>query len=79
MFWLQLGLICQVFGGGFSGRLMHVYEGWLISPLRNLLAPRAEAPAPAPPMPPGSRTMPTHWWRLPVLGCWLYDSCGSDS
>lgn len=44
VFWLQLGLACQVFGGGISGILMHVYEGWQISPFRNLLALRADAP-----------------------------------
>ncbi|MFM7264857.1 MAG: hypothetical protein ACKOZW_04555 [Cyanobium sp.] len=44
VFWLQLGLACQVFGGGISGILMHVYEGWQISPFRNLPALRADAP-----------------------------------
>lgn len=37
VFWLQLGLACQVFGGGISGIMMHEYEGWQISPFRNIL------------------------------------------
>ncbi len=31
VFLLILGLLCQVFGGGISGNLMHTYEGWQVS------------------------------------------------
>jgi hypothetical protein len=44
VFLLQLGLACQVFGGGISGILMHVYEGWQISPFRNILGLNAQSP-----------------------------------
>lgn len=37
VFLLVLGLACQVFGGGISGNMMHEYEGWQVSPFRNLL------------------------------------------
>jgi hypothetical protein len=37
VFWLQLGMACQVFGGGISGILMHEYEGWQVAPFRNIL------------------------------------------
>lgn len=37
VFLLVLGLACQVFGGGISGNLMHEYEGWQVTPFRNLL------------------------------------------
>ncbi len=37
VFLLILGLACQVFGGGISGNLMHEYEGWQVTPFRNLL------------------------------------------
>jgi hypothetical protein len=37
VFWLQLGMACQVFGGGISGILMHEYEGWQVTPFRNIL------------------------------------------
>jgi len=44
VFLLQLGLACQVFGGGISGILMHIYEGWQISPFRNILGLAVQAP-----------------------------------
>ncbi|MEY2645213.1 MAG: hypothetical protein RLZZ611_1862 [Cyanobacteriota bacterium] len=44
VFLLQLGLACQVFGGGISGILMHIYEGWQISPFRNILGLSAQSP-----------------------------------
>ena len=44
VFWLQLGMACQVFGGGISGILMHEYEGWQISPFRNILGLRQQSP-----------------------------------
>lgn len=44
VFLLQLGLACQVFGGGISGILMHVYEGWQISPFRNILGLSDQSP-----------------------------------
>lgn len=37
VFFLLLGLACQVFSGGISGNLMHEYEGWQVAPFRNLL------------------------------------------
>lgn len=44
VFWLQLGMACQVFGGGISGILMHEYEGWQISPFRNILGLQPQSP-----------------------------------
>lgn len=44
VFLLQLGLACQVFGGGISGILMHIYEGWQISPFRNILGLSEQSP-----------------------------------
>jgi hypothetical protein len=44
VFWLQLGMACQVFGGGISGILMHEYEGWQITPFRNILGLRQQSP-----------------------------------
>jgi len=44
VFLLQLGLACQVFGGGISGIMMHIYEGWQISPFRNILGVSAQSP-----------------------------------
>lgn len=38
VFLLVLGLLCQVFGGGIAGNMMHVYEGWQVTPFRNPLA-----------------------------------------
>lgn len=37
VFFLMLGLLNQVFGGGMAV-LMHVYEGWMIAPFKNVLA-----------------------------------------
>ncbi|QNI70972.1 hypothetical protein [Cyanobium sp. NS01] len=45
VFWLQLGMACQVFGGGISGILMHEYEGWQITPFRNILGLQQNAPS----------------------------------
>ncbi|MBE9172705.1 hypothetical protein IQ216_06270 [Cyanobium sp. LEGE 06143] len=45
VFWLQLGIACQVFGGGISGILMHEYEGWQITPFRNILGLQQNAPS----------------------------------
>lgn len=36
VFFIMLGILNQVFGGGMAV-LMHVYEGWMISPFKNLL------------------------------------------
>jgi hypothetical protein len=44
VFWLQLGMACQVFGGGISGILMHEYEGWQVTPFRNILGLQQQAP-----------------------------------
>ncbi|KAL4857001.1 hypothetical protein ACK3TF_002691 [Chlorella vulgaris] len=35
---LSLGLLCQVFGGGIAGNMMHTYEGWQVAPFRSPLA-----------------------------------------
>eukprot|EP01038_Epipyxis_sp_PR26KG_P013417 gene13417-17991_t len=35
VFWIILGLLCQVFGGGISGNMMHTYEGWQVAPFHN--------------------------------------------
>ncbi|MFN9933574.1 MAG: hypothetical protein ACK55R_11510 [Cyanobacteriota bacterium] len=43
VFWLQLGMACQVFGGGISGILMHEYEGWQVTPFRNILGLKEQA------------------------------------
>lgn len=43
VFWLQLGLACQVFGGGISGIMMHEYEGWQVTPFRNILGLQPQA------------------------------------
>ncbi|KAG2491306.1 hypothetical protein HYH03_010312 [Edaphochlamys debaryana] len=45
VFFLMLGLLSQVFGGGISGNMMHLYEGWQVAPFRNPLA-LPEAPVP---------------------------------
>lgn len=46
VFLLVLGLLCQVFGGGISGNMMHMYEGWQVTPFRNPLElPLANPPA----------------------------------
>lgn len=44
VFWLQLGLACQVFGGGISGIMMHEYEGWQVTPFRNILGLQQQSP-----------------------------------
>jgi hypothetical protein len=44
VFWLQLGMACQVFGGGISGIMMHEYEGWQVTPFRNILGLHTQAP-----------------------------------
>mmetsp|Transcript_20441 Transcript_20441/g.35129 ORF Transcript_20441/g.35129 Transcript_20441/m.35129 type:complete len:383 (+) Transcript_20441:115-1263(+) len=36
VFLIMLGILNQVFGGGMAV-LMHVYEGWMISPFKNLI------------------------------------------
>lgn len=36
VFFIMLGILNQVFGGGMAV-LMHVYEGWMIAPFKNLL------------------------------------------
>lgn len=38
VFFLLLGLLSQIFGGGISGNAMHMYEGWQVTPFRNPLA-----------------------------------------
>ena len=43
VFWLQLGMACQVFGGGIAV-LMHEYEGWQITPFRNILGLQQQSP-----------------------------------
>ena len=30
VFFLLLGLLSQIFGGGISGNMMHEYEGWQV-------------------------------------------------
>eukprot|EP00892_Ulva_mutabilis_P001126 jgi/Ulvmu1/11013/UM007_0193.1 len=45
VFWLILGLVFQIFGGG-TANLMHAYEGWQVTPFRNLLT-LAASPTPA--------------------------------
>uniref|UniRef100_A0A7S0XDA8 Uncharacterized protein n=1 Tax=Chromulina nebulosa TaxID=96789 RepID=A0A7S0XDA8_9STRA len=37
VFFLILGLFCQIFGGGISGNMMHEYEGWQVTPFRNII------------------------------------------
>ncbi len=44
VFWLQLGMACQVFGGGISGIMMHLYEGWQVTPFRNILGLKESSP-----------------------------------
>ncbi|KAL3927346.1 MAG: hypothetical protein SGPRY_002863 [Prymnesium sp.] len=36
VFFIMLGILNQVFGGGMAV-LMHVYEGWMVAPFKNLL------------------------------------------
>ncbi len=44
VFWLQLGMACQVFGGGISGIMMHEYEGWQVTPFRNIIGLEEHSP-----------------------------------
>lgn len=39
VFLLMLAHMCQVFGGGISGNMMHQYEGWQVAVFRNPLEP----------------------------------------
>ncbi|GIL62577.1 hypothetical protein Vafri_16772 [Volvox africanus] len=50
VFFLMLGLMCQVMGG-ICGIQMHMYEGWQVTPFRNLLELPPTAKEPLPPTP----------------------------
>lgn len=52
VYFIVLGLLCQVFGGGISGNMMHVYEGWQVTPFVNPLT--LPDPGSRPPQPPPS-------------------------
>lgn len=52
VFWIILGLMFQIFGGG-AANLMHAYEGWQITPFRNpIMLPNGDPHPPAPVRPP---------------------------
>lgn len=39
IFFILMAHVCQVFGGGISGNMMHQYEGWQVAVFRNPLEP----------------------------------------